>query len=382
MDRWLDDRHDPPSGVGSRWLVFWDQGRRLVGVKWERFYRTFNREMTDAYRDGGGFVQKTLPLTSLCETCGHRSGLNIRAHRCSLFPRLLWNERPMKLQTFLCATLSLSLAFAVAAPVTYSQDSADGDSGQQQTRRRGGGFGGGGAGGGDPITGLLRSKEVREELKISADQEAAIRKLAEANRPERPAGMNFREMSQEDREAFFEKMRKEQIERMTQIKEQLEEVLLPEQLERAEQIALQVQGVRALSNEQVAEKIGLSADQQERLKEVQQTIQDDMRGKMREMFAGGMGGVDRDSMREKMLELRTEMEAKVLGVLTEEQKAKFEAMKGETFETAQRVGGFQGRGGQGGGQRFGRRGGRGNRAGSGQPGGESTDQTGQPEDTE
>lgn len=288
----------------------------------------------------------------------------------------------MKLRTFLCATLSLSLAFAVAAPVTYSQDSADGDSGQQQTRRRGGGFGGGGAGGGDPITGLLRIKEVREELKITADQEAAIRKLAEANRPERPAGMNFREMSQEDREAFFEKMRKEQAERMTQMKEQLEEVLLPEQLERAEQIALQVQGVRALSNEQVAEKIGLSADQQERLKEVQQTIQDDMRGKMREMFAGGMGGVDRDSMREKMLELRTEMEAKVLGVLTEEQKAKFEAMKGETFEMAQRVGGFQGRGGQGGGQRFGRRGGRGNRAGSGQPGGESTDEMGQSEDTE
>ena len=268
----------------------------------------------------------------------------------------------MKLRPLLCTAFAFSLVCVAAPPVSYSQDSSGNDGEQREPRRRGGGFGGG-AGSSDPMIRLLRSSEVREELKITEDQDAAIRKLAQASRPERPDRMNVREMSQEDRQAFFDKMRNEQAERMAKMKEQLEEVLLPEQLERAEQIVLQLQGVRALGNKDVAEKIGLSTDQQQQLKEVQQTVQDDMRSEMREMFAGGMGGVDRDAMREKMQELRVKMEAKVMDVLTEDQKAKFQAMKGEAFEMPQRASGIQmrGGGGDGGERRFGRRGGRGKR---------------------
>lgn len=262
----------------------------------------------------------------------------------------------MKFAPSLVALIGVTLAIAAFCPTSDAQD----DRGRRENGRRGGGgFGGGGfggagggPGGGDPISGLLRSKEVREELKITDEQMEAIKKLSQASRPKRPEGLNFREMSEEDRSAFFKKMQKEQAERIAEMKEQLEEVLLPQQIERAEQIALQVQGARALSQSDVAEKLGITEQQQQELKEVRDSLQDGMREKMREMFSGG----DRNGMREKMMEIRKEMEEKVLGVLTSDQKAKFEEMKGDPFEMPERVGRGGGRGGQ-----EGRRGGKRNR---------------------
>jgi hypothetical protein len=265
----------------------------------------------------------------------------------------------MKIKSSVIVVIGVALALTAFSPVSYAQDNPGRDRGG---RRGGGGFGGPGGGGGDPVSGLLRSKEVREELKITDAQDAAIQKLAEANRRKRPEGVNFREMSEADRTAFFEKMQKEQAENAAKMKEQLEEVLLPEQIERAQQISLQVQGVRALNQADVAKKLGITAEQKAELKKVQESLQSDMREKMREMFTGGGGG-DREGMREKMLELRKEMEAKVLAVLTEDQRSEFEKMKGKPFEMPQDAGFGGRRGGRGGGDaggpdaRGGRRGG-------------------------
>jgi hypothetical protein len=208
------------------------------------------------------------------------------------------------------------------------------------------------------LLGLLQSQEVREELELLPDQQEALQKIA-ANRPrpERPEGINFRDRSEENREkleAFMEKVRQQREEFEKKARLQLEEVLFPEQLERLQQIEVQAMGMRALFMDRVAEELQLSEQQRKQLRETSREATEEMFSKMREMFRSG----DREGMREKMQQARQETEEKVLGVLTSEQKQKFEAMKGEPFKMPDRRGGFRGRGGRGGGDGGARGGGR------------------------
>ena len=236
-----------------------------------------------------------------------------------------------------------------------------GPGGGFQSRGGGGGFGGFGGRGGDITMSLLRVDAVKTELEVSPDQEEALVKLEEMNRPERP-NVDFRNMSEEERSEFFAKMRTQQEERTAKMKEQLEEVLFPEQIERLEQIAIQIQGVGALRNKDVAAKLNITEEQREEMQQVSEELQSSMRDRMREIFTGGGG--DRESMREKFDEIRKEMEGEVLAVLNTDQKKKFEELKGEPFDMPE---GAMGRGGFGGGGRGGPGGG--GRGGAGGPGG-------------
>ena len=241
-----------------------------------------------------------------------------------------------------------------------------------------GGFGGGamrgGAGGGAAAgIGLLMNDEIRKELDISDDQVTALKKLGENMRPKMPEGTNIRDMEEEDRNALFAKMRKEMEEKAKEAEESLEEILMPSQIDRLEELRIQSQGVAALLSEKVAEELGLSKEQKEELKTTQETIRDEMRSKMSEMFRGGSFDGDPREMIEK---LRKESDEKVLAVLDDDQKKKFEEMKGEPFDMAKlrssgRGGPGGGRGGFGGGGRGGPggQGGFGGRGGRGGPGG-------------
>ncbi len=225
----------------------------------------------------------------------------------------------------------------------------------------GGGPGGGFGRGGDITLGLLRVEEVRAELQIAPDQEEALTKLAEQARPERPDA-DFRSMSEEERTAFFEKMRKQMEEKNAEMKDQLIEVLLPEQMDRLDEIALQVRGVQALSDDEVAGKLKITDAQKKELDKVREDLQTKMRDQMRELFASG----DRDKMQEAFGTARKEMEDGILAVLSKDQQAEFEKMKGDPFEMPEGFGrgGFGSRGGGG----FGGPGG--GRPGGGRPGGD------------
>ncbi|TWU22252.1 hypothetical protein Pla52o_33080 [Novipirellula galeiformis] len=237
-----------------------------------------------------------------------------------------------------------------------------GDSLAQEGGRRGGnrgGFGGGGfggPGGGDPTLGLLMNEKVREEIALMPEQVEALKKIREdggqrAGRPD----FDFRNASEEARAEFFQKMQAERKERSGKMREQLEEVLLPEQLSRLNELAIQVQGIAALSSEEVQETLKITDAQKKEFETTRETIQTEMREKMRELMAAG----DRDKMREAFGEVREEIEGKVLAVLTADQKAAFEKMKGAKFEFPEGLQGGMRGGPRGGGAVGGDRGGRG-----------------------
>jgi len=201
-----------------------------------------------------------------------------------------------------------------------------------------------GMGQGGSLIMLLVREEVRTEIEMMPDQIEGLRKLGERMRTERP-DFDFRNATDEERSAFMAKMQAQQAERVADAKAQLEELLMPKQFERLEQIALQTQGAMALANPEVAEKLGLA-------KEVTEAMGKDLTAnqeKVREMVQTMMRDLDREAaeaMREKMEEMRKELETKLVAQLNDEQKSKFEEMKGEPFELAPMT--FGGRGGPGG----------------------------------
>jgi Spy/CpxP family protein refolding chaperone len=246
-----------------------------------------------------------------------------------------------------------ALAFVVALSVTSLAWAQPGGG------RGPGGFGGGFGGG--SLLDLARIEAVQKEIEAVDDQVKGIEKLSEemrASRGERPQ-VDWRNMSEADREKAMAEMRKQREAEAAKANAKLGEVLLPLQIERLEQISLQMRGTAALADPKVAAKLSLTEDQKKKL-EAAATAN---REAMQQAFQGG----NREGMREKMEQLRKDADAKVLAVLTADQKAAFEKLKGAAFTMPEGAFGRGPRGGDQGGQRGGDQGGRrgGQRGGQG-----------------
>ncbi len=221
---------------------------------------------------------------------------------------------------------------------------------QRQGGRGGrGGFGGGFGGG---ITFLIQNSDVQKELKLSEDQTGKIKEITDALRPQRGGGgQNFRDMTEEQRTAFFAEMQKKNEEATKKITD----LLTAEQNARLKQLQIWQQGPRALTdNEAVAKELSLTDDQKSALK----TINEESGKKMGELFRSvGRDATEeqRAKLGEEMATMRKETEAECMAVLTDDQKAKFETLKGAKpdFDL----------------NRFGRGGFGGGRGGRGRPGG-------------
>ena len=143
---------------------------------------------------------------------------------------------------------------------------------------------------------------------------------------------NFRDMSDEEREKAFAKMRKEQEEQRAKELEAISGVLLPPQMDRLQQISIQVQGVAALGRPDVVKKLGLSEEEAKTVREALTENGRSMMEKARELFRSD----DREKAREELTKLREEMTKTVIGKLSDEQRKKFDELKGEPFKMPER----------------------------------------------
>ena len=265
------------------------------------------------------------------------------SRRCRFVSRRHLKVRSLAAATLLAVGLTsgiggICVSAVVGTPVAAQEDGESAEEGRRGRMRRGGGgfrgrggFGGGGmmaARGGDATVGLLRSEAVQEEIELMADQKEALVKIAAETRGGERPDFDFRNATEDQRREFFEQRQKSQEERVEKIKLELEVILLPEQLDRLEQIGLQVRGPMALSDPDVIESLQITEDQQAAMSSVREEAMRTMRGQIGEMARGG----DREAMRAKMQELRSDMEEKMLMELTSEQRKQFDDMKGEPFD--------------------------------------------------
>jgi len=210
-------------------------------------------------------------------------------------------------------------------------------------RRGGRGPGGMMAGAGGLLT-LAENAQVQKELEIVDDQKT---KLADLAAQQQTAMQDLRNLSQEERQAKMPKIQEDSLKK-------LGEILLPKQLERLKQIQLQVQGADALSNEDVVKALNITDDQKAKMK----TISDEAAAKLQDALAN-LNGPERFT---KMQELNKGLLGKLLAVLTPDQVAKFDTMKGPKLDIDPATLMRGNRGARGGG---GRRGGGGGGGGAG-----------------
>lgn len=185
---------------------------------------------------------------------------------------------------------------------------------------------------------LLNVPTVQKELDLLDDQKAEIKPASDkAQAAMRESFSGMRDLSQEERRAKMEEIGKKVQAQAEEMKKTIEHTLLPNQLKRLKGIALQVAGVRALNDKEVQQDLKLSEDQTAKIK----SIGEDSMKKVRELFSDGG---DRQTAGPKIQELRKDSEKQIMDVLSDDQKASLEKMKGDKLEIpATEFGGFGGR---------------------------------------
>lgn len=225
---------------------------------------------------------------------------------------------------------------------------------------------------------LLRSEQVRNELKVSEDQFAKINEATEGSRPDfRELFQGLRDLSEEERRAKLEEIRKQTEKASEETNKKIVAALTDEQNKRLEEIILQQRGLSALTtDEKLIATLKISNEQKQQINDLFAA-----RREMEQDLFSGLQDLSREERREKFEELRTkrdelrdETDKAVLEVLNASQLAQYEQMKGKPFELDRRSlfsRGFRGRNRPGDGDR--RRPGGGDGARPRRPGGSDGD---------
>jgi hypothetical protein len=115
-------------------------------------------------------------------------------------------------------------------------------------------------------------------------------------------------------------------------RQKIAQILTPKQNERLSEINIQMAGITALGYQEVADKIGLTADQKIQLK----NLADDTGRRLTELFPTSQAQLrdeqTRQERKKKQDAIKSERKDKVISLLTNEQKAKFEKLQGEKFD--------------------------------------------------
>lgn len=261
----------------------------------------------------------------------------------------------MRFRNWLSSSLLLGCLVAVPCSVATAQPP-----GGQRGQGGPGGRGGFGMGMGAGLAGVLGMPTVQDHLKLDDTQKSELREAQESMREEQnKLREEMRNSAQGgDNQAggrgrggfggMSEEMRTKMAEMAAKADSKIQDILDPTQFDRLLGIFAQQDAVRALNHKLIAERLVITEEQKGKMK----TVEEESGEKLREMFTGG-GGRPGPEMFEKMQAARKETEEKIVGVLTAEQKKKFDELKGEKFEFPQfggpgGPGGPGGRGGRGG----------------------------------
>ncbi len=154
----------------------------------------------------------------------------------------------------------------------------------------------------------LRTEGVQKELELTDQQKDKLRAIGqEYYEQTRRDWTGFRGMSAGERKKKYAEIRQKNVERMKEIRKQVEKVLSPGQLERLKQINLRTRGAAALANPRVLSQLEVTESQKQRLRQI------------------------REQLQERIRKLQQETLEKTLGVLTSEQRKKLEDLTIEGF---------------------------------------------------
>ena len=241
------------------------------------------------------------------------------------------------MRRFLGITLPLLAVCMMAGNVALAQGQGRGRGGFSGPRMRQFQF---------SLLSLAAREDVQKELTATAEQKTKIEGIRQDLFAgfQRGGGGGNQNLSDEERQKRDEEMRKKGEEAT----EKLTAELTADQNSRLKQVQVWAQGSHALiENADVAKGLNLTADQKEALK----TINDEADKKTGELRGQGGPGQnvsdeERAKRREQSAAIAADTNAECMAVLTDEQKAQFDKIKGAKFQLDPNVGGFGGPGGR------------------------------------
>ena len=185
-----------------------------------------------------------------------------------------------------------------------------------------GGFGGGGVGN------LIGNPGVQKELKLDANQIEKATALA----------ADVREQMTEVRSQLEGLQGEEMVTKRSQLSKpitdaatkKIKAMLKDEQFTRLTQIELQQRGAAALTDPQIAKKLSVTDEQAGKVK----TMMADMNAEAREIQQSA--GDDRQAAMQKVQALRTETNAKVMALMSDDQQKAWKEMTGEPYTVVYR----------------------------------------------
>lgn len=154
---------------------------------------------------------------------------------------------------------------------------------------------------------LITLPAVREELQLTEEQTGKIREILSRARPGSDA-------TPDRRRALNDAALRE-----------VAAVLTPKQRERFEQIMLWVAGPVAMARPEVARRVGLTQEQSQK---IAQMVRDFVQSVAPRADANPP---DRQALRERIQKARGELDAKILELLTAEQRAAWDRLRGPEF---------------------------------------------------
>ena len=178
---------------------------------------------------------------------------------------------------------------------------------------------------------LLASESVQKELLLTDSQKTSFQKLRDEESKTHPFAGGLIGLSNDQIQKKVEQHAKENRERVAKI-------LAPKQNARLSEINIQVAGVAALSFEDVAGKLDLSAEQKTKLK----YLADEARTKQTKLndtynsssASGQKASRGREDYKRELAQIAADRKTQSLAVLSDEQRAKFQKLQGEKFDTS------------------------------------------------
>ena len=183
---------------------------------------------------------------------------------------------------------------------------------------------------------LLMMPEVQKELNITDDEKTKLQSLATDTGKAMQDGLgqvdfqSFRDMTQEERQKAFDDLRKKGEEAMKKfdVDGKVAGILDANQVKRLKELQLQREGAAALLRPEVAKKLGLSQEQQDSIKK----IQDAARPTGRPTFDPNESQEDRQARIKKIRDQMDKAQKDSLAVLNDDQSLDWTNMLGKPFK--------------------------------------------------
>jgi Spy/CpxP family protein refolding chaperone len=173
----------------------------------------------------------------------------------------------------------------------------------------------------DPLH-LLQTAKVKQELKLTDEQNSKIAKVSEKYDKEAAA-----KLGNAQKEGLSEQEIREREDKLIEsARKEISGILNADQLNRLKQILLQVNGAEALQDKEVAKEVGITPEESAKLGKLQVQTGEKLRGS----FEKSRGG-ESDANIRGAEKINGQAQQQSLESLTPEQKKKLEKLRGAPF---------------------------------------------------